>query len=132
MPSKLASVDELIDSAQLTAIEHLQLHMFLIHAIEEDDAVNYVLRESEVLGRSLEESLRGIIRDLQTLARKCMEKHGTFFVCENLILMSLKSFVMMSFLRISRLLFMKEKTVDVVPRAGTRIFKALSSFLHLS
>lgn len=77
MPSKLASANELIDSARLTAIEHLQLHMFLNHAIEEDDAVDYILKALEVPGQSREEILRRIIHDLQTLARKCM-KHDVF------------------------------------------------------
>lgn len=77
MPSKLALADEVIESAELTAIEHLQLHMFTNHTIEEDDGVNYILKASKVPGRSREENLRGVIGDLRTLAQKCM-KRDTF------------------------------------------------------
>ncbi|KAK2768758.1 hypothetical protein FQN54_000614 [Arachnomyces sp. PD_36] len=65
-----ASALQIIGSAQLSALEHLQLELFLNHAAVQSDAAHFVLRASQAPERGLEDSLRSIYRGLRELAQK--------------------------------------------------------------
>ena len=70
--SLYASALTTIESAQLSAFEHLQLKSFLIHAVVESEAARFILRASQTLEGDVEDTLRSITSNLKILARKCM------------------------------------------------------------
>ncbi|KAI1962405.1 hypothetical protein LOZ58_002746 [Ophidiomyces ophidiicola] len=59
-----------IESAQLSAIEHLQLGVLLINAISKDDTARLILNASQKPGESIEDSLRSINRSFKSLAQR--------------------------------------------------------------
>lgn len=70
-----AAID-LVDSAKLTAIEHLHLKLVIVNAIDSTATARFILDQVSKIspGGSVEDTLRSIKNDLNTLALKCRTK----------------------------------------------------------
>lgn len=70
------SAIEVIDSAKLTAIEHLHLKLVIVNAVDTTVAARFILNQVSKIspGCSVEDILRSLKDDLNTLALKCRVK----------------------------------------------------------